>query len=115
MPWLPILGRREYNRFMKYNKLVRNNIPDIIKEKGEEAKTHIADDAEYWVKLKEKLSEEVAEFQKDENEDELADILEVIDAIVAYKNFDKVSVEHIKEKKREKRGGFEERIILDES
>lgn len=76
--------------------------------------THIADDVEYWEKLKEKLDEEVAEFQKDENIEELADVLEVIEAIVAHKKFDRAAVESVKVKKVEERGGFMDRIILED-
>lgn len=100
---------------MKYNKLVRDRIPEIIRKKGDVAITHIADEAEYWQKLKEKLLEEVQEFQKDSNVEELADVLEIIDAIIDFKKFDREEVQRIKSKKAEERGAFKERIILDES
>lgn len=100
---------------MKYNKLVRDKIPERIRAKGEAAKTHVADEQEYWQKLKEKLSEEVQEFAQAESIEELADILEVIDAIVAHKRFDRGEIENMKREKRQGRGGFAERIILDES
>ena len=99
---------------MKYNKLVRDKIPEIIKNKGATPITHIANDEEYWQKLKEKLQEEVNEFIEDSNEEELADILEVIHAICDFKNFDKEKLELLRKKKAEERGGFRERIILDE-
>jgi predicted house-cleaning noncanonical NTP pyrophosphatase (MazG superfamily) len=100
---------------MKYNKLVRDKIPEYIRRKGGTPVTHVADEAEYWQKLKEKLLEEVNEFQKDENQEELADVLEVIDAIVSFRNFDRLEIDRIKKEKADERGKFEKRIILDES
>ena len=100
---------------MKYNKLVRDKIPEIIKKKGEVPITHIASDDEYWKKLKEKLQEEINEFMKDGNAEELADILEVVYAICDYKKIDKKELELLRKKKTKERGGFKERIILDET
>jgi predicted house-cleaning noncanonical NTP pyrophosphatase (MazG superfamily) len=100
---------------MQYNKLVRDKIPEILKQKNIPHKTHIADNTEYWFKLKDKLKEEVEEFLKDSNKEELADILEVIDSICKFKNIDKPKLELLKKEKTLKRGSFNNKIILEES
>ncbi len=100
---------------MKYNKLVRDNIPDIIRSKGDTSKTHIATDAEYKEKLLGKLSEEVAEFKKDESIHEFADILEVMNAVAELEGFSMKEAEAIRQKKVAERGGFKKKIILDEA
>ncbi len=100
---------------MKYDKLVRDNIPEYIRNKGGTPVYHIASEREYWKKLKEKLSEEVQEFQTDESIEELADLFEVLDAIAEYKGFDRNAIEKVKNEKAEERGRFRDRIILEES
>lgn len=100
---------------MKYNKLVRDKIPEIIKNSGKTPVTHTADNEEYWKKLKEKLEEEVAEFLKDGSEEEIIDILEAIRAICDFKKIDLDKLESKRKTKLEKRGGFKEKIILDET
>lgn len=100
---------------MHYNKLVRDNIPDIIRSKGDTPVTHVAGDGEYWEKLKEKVLEEFNEFVEAENEEELADLFEVLDAIIAYKGFTKECIQKLQKEKAQKRGGFRDRIILEES
>lgn len=100
---------------MKYNKLVRDKIPEHIENRGEVAVTHIADDGEYWLKLKEKLQEEVNEFLEAESIEEMADVLEVIDAISDFKKFDEAELQKVKNKKLNEKGGFKNKIILEES
>ena len=100
---------------MKNNKLVRNKIPEIIKKKGKIPITHIASDLEYWEKLKQKFMEEVEEYLADENEEELAEVLEVINAIYDFKKIKKTKLEAMRKKKAKERGGFKKRIILQET
>lgn len=95
---------------MNYHKLVRDKIIELFPC----TTSHIAEsDDEYWQKLKEKLREEVEEFITGENEEEVADIQEVLDAIYEFKHFSKKNIEIIQKKKAEERGGFTKRIILD--
>ena len=99
---------------MKYNKLVRDKIPAIIKQNGQTPLTHMADQQEYWLKLKQKLQEEVDEFQKSDKVEELADVLEVIEAICDFKKFKQKELLAVKNKKAERRGKFIKKIILEE-
>ncbi len=97
----------------QYHKLVRDSIPEIIKNKGQKAVTHIAEDKEYWQELLTKLQEEVEEFGQEPSPEELSDILEVINAIADFQGYDREELEQIRQKKQQERGGFEKRIILE--
>ena len=99
----------------KYNKLVRDNIPRILESKNIDYKAHVASDAEYSKKLEEKLLEEVGEFIRDSTIEELADVLEVVYAFCDLYKIDKNKLEQIRKEKAEERGGFKDKIILDES
>lgn len=99
----------------KYNKLIRDKIPEIIIANNGNPITHIADDTEYKAKLKAKLLEEANEFIESEDISEIADVYEVIDAICDLYGFDKAEIAKIKQDKFDKRGGFSKKIILDES
>ena len=94
----------------KYNKLVRDKIPERLDEKNIPYEKRIANDEEYKEELIKKLREEISEFIEAKNAEELADILEVIDALKKLPEF--ANVEEIKNKKLAERGGFEKRIIL---
>lgn len=97
----------------RYDKLVRDKIPVIIEAKGKSVIAHVADDTEYWTKLKEKLQEEAAEFTTDDSVEELADLLEVIEAILIFKKIDRSQLEELRQRKAVERGGFEKRIVLE--
>ena len=100
---------------MIYDKLVRDRIPEIIMAKGEACSFHVATDGEYAGKLYEKLREETEELIRDRNIGEVADVLEVIDAILLHEGISRDEVESVKRKKSEERGGFSKKIILEES
>lgn len=100
---------------MKYNKLVRDKIVDSIEAKGERASYHVATDAEYAEKLKEKLQEEVTEFLESDSKEEMADVFEVITAILAERKWTLEEIIEVQRRKRTERGGFEKRIILEEA
>jgi predicted house-cleaning noncanonical NTP pyrophosphatase (MazG superfamily) len=100
---------------MKYDKLVRDNIPEIIRRKGESVVFHVASEKEYWEKLKEKLLEEAEEFAEEDTAEEMADVFEVITAILEHKGWGIEQIIKLQKKKRDERGAFKNRIILDES
>lgn len=95
---------------MKYEKLVRNKIPEILDKKGISYEKRIADDLEYKYELIKKLEEEIVEFKEEFNVEELADVIEVVDALKKLPEYG--NVEELRIKKKEERGGFDKRIIL---
>lgn len=98
-----------------YNKLVRDKIPEIIKQEGRKVKTKILDDKEYRIELNKKLQEEVKEYIEDNNVEELADIVEVIYGILNSMNVSVEDFEKIRKEKVSKRGAFQEKIFLKEA
>ena len=95
-----------------YNKLVRDNIPDINRENGDTCKTKTVTGEELRTALREKLCEEVAEFLADESLEELADILEVIHALSVDLGASPDRLDEICAEKYIERGGFEKGIML---
>ena len=96
-----------------YNKLVRDKILDIISSNNESPAFHLLNDEEYLQELHKKLFEEANEFVENDDKEELADVLEVLYAIAKVKHIDLNDVEKIRIEKRQKRGGFENRIFLE--
>lgn len=106
---------------IKYDKLIRDNIPEIIEKSGKTCIVETLNDEEYFQKLIEKLQEEFAEFlaeanaENDENAiKELADIDEVILALVEAIGVSRESFERIRDAKANKNGCFKKKLLLGE-
>lgn len=95
-----------------YNKLVRDRIPQIIASTGQSCRTRVLDREEYLQKLDEKLTEELAEYQESKKLEELADLLEVMEAVAKARGYSWQELLSVRDEKREKRGGFDGRILL---
>lgn len=99
-----------------YNKLIRDDIPQIIKSTGKDCRTRILDEEEYKkeliIKLKEESEEYYAAQNSEESLEELADMLEVIRALATVHGATWEELEGLREKKAEARGGFQERVYL---
>lgn len=95
-----------------YNKLVRDNIPEVIAKNGQRAKFRVLNDDEFVQELEKKLQEEVAEYMQDKNADELADIQEVVYALGEQLGYTPGSLEELREQKVLKRGGFKKKLFL---
>ncbi len=95
-----------------YNKLVRDNIEEIMISKGAKPVTRILSDEEYLTELNKKLLEEVNEYLESEEVEEIADIEEVILAILKVKKITKDDIEEIRKEKSDRRGSFERKLFL---
>lgn len=98
-----------------YNKLIRDNIPEIIKENGQTAYISVLGNEQYIEELKKKLCEETQEFLDSEDIEELADIIEVVEALATSKGSSIKQVLKIKEQKAIKNGKFEKRLFLEKA
>lgn len=96
-----------------YNKLVRDNIPQIMVQNGAEPVTRILNDEEYFRELNKKLTEEVAEYLESYDIVEIADIIEVLRAILELKGISYDDFEDIRKEKVRTKGAFKNKIYLE--
>ena len=96
----------------KFNKAIRDKIPEIIQKDGHTCNIQTLSDEKFLVEIEKKLSEEVAEYQNDKNPEELTDILEVIYRIAQLKGISKEELEKIRIKKLQDMGGFDKNLFL---
>lgn len=103
----------------KMNKLVRDNIPDIIISNGDIPFYHILNGEEYIDSLKTKMMEEYQEIlrskTKEETLEECADLLELLFALAKANGYKEEDLLNIRKVKKEKRGGFDKKIFLEKT
>ncbi len=95
-----------------YNKLVRDKIPQICKKNNQTPTTRILNDSEYLDELNKKIKEELNEYLESGEIEELADLEEVLRAILKTKKCTYEDFEKIRKAKVEKRGAFDDKIYL---
>ena len=101
-------------KHMVHNKLVRDRIPEIIEASGRKCITQVLPDDAYIQALDAKLNEELAEYQQSKSLEELADLLEVMGAVVKARGYTWDDLTRVRKEKRACRGAFDQRIFLKE-
>ena len=97
-----------------HNKLVRDRIPEIIEASGRTCVAVTLPDDAYIRALDAKLNEELAEYQQSQSLEELADLLEVMGAVVKARGYTWDDLTRVRKEKRVARGAFDKRIFLKE-
>lgn len=96
-----------------YNKLVRDRIPENINSmKGKKCNFKILNNNEYLKELDKKLFEEAHEFIEEHSIEELADLMEVIFAIMKDRNISIEDIENARKIKNNEKGSFNDKIYL---
>lgn len=96
----------------EYNKLIRDKIPEIIEEAGKDYELDTVEEEDYKQALEKKLQEEVDEYKEENSLEELADIMEVIDALIDCHGITWKELEDLRKQKKQERGGFEQGLFL---
>lgn len=99
-----------------FNKLVRNNIPDKMRDDGEQAIVRVLSMEEYKIELYKRLEEGTNEVINAENNEvlieELSDLYEVLNSIMLINKLNFNEVENARKQKLDEYGGYEKRIYL---
>ncbi len=102
------------NNSIKYDKLIRDRIPETIEESGKKAIVEVLDEAQFEKYLNAKLTEEIDEYFRDKSIEELVDVVEVINAIVRNKGVTLEEFEQLRQAKADQRGAFKKKLLLKE-
>ena len=97
---------------IRYNKLIRDRIPEIIEKSGKQAIVQRVEGDQLLELLNKKLFEELEEYNESGEIEELADLVEVVQAILEYKGIPLDEFDDIRERKKISKGGFKEGFLL---
>ena len=100
---------------IKYNKAIRDKIPEIIADSGKKYTLKQLDDISFLSELEKKLNEEVNEYSESKDVEELADLLEVIYRISELRGVNSDELDEIRKDKVKKRGKFSSNLFLIEA
>lgn len=103
-------------KIVKYNKLIRDRIPEIIKKAGWKPTVRKLKKAEFLKTLRKKVLEEARELIRAKDKkgviNEIVDIQELIDTLTSEIGLSKPKIKRLQAAKRKKRGGFKKRLFL---
>ena len=97
---------------VKYNKAIRDKIPEIIKNSGNNCNVKKLTDDEFLIEIEAKLREELEEYFQSKSVEELADIIEVVNRISVLRGVSEEELEKIRERKSIERGKFDKNLFL---
>ncbi|MBC3803140.1 hypothetical protein GH808_01605 [Acetobacterium fimetarium] len=97
---------------VEYNKLVRDKVPEIIRESGRACEYKILGQSEIRTALKDKLLEKAQVFMNSPSEDELSDIYELLETIVEAFDYEPLHIDYLKIQNKENKGSYSEKVFL---
>lgn len=103
-------------KVLKFDKLIRDKIPEIIRNDGWMPIIRVLKNKEYQIALKNKILEESGELVKAKSEkdiiNEIIDIQELLDALGTELKLSKLEIKNLQKIKNKKRGSFKKKLFL---
>jgi len=103
-------------KVVKYDKLIRDNIPEIIRGAGWIPTVRVLKEKEFLSAIKKKVLEEAEELIRAKNKkeiiDEIIDIQELLEVLASEAGSTKAEIKKLQTIKREERGGFKKKLFL---